>query len=437
MNLKTFLGVALLLPVALAGCRSDVAGVKPGMDAGMDQMGKLPRPDANCPADAAGGGQCPINFCGQLKVGLPSNQFPESGADSVCGLRTCTLGPELSTGDGFQLTCVDANPAGLAFGADCSPDPALGMRCADDSLCIAATGFTGNFCSKMCRNDADCPTTARCLEYPTPALMDGRKALIGMCTPASKIAGTICVREAQCPAGQGCALYGSRTSLRICKAGGAKSLGAACTAAADCRSNECYDRDFHVSNSQNRAYCSGACNVNSDCGADQICSRLVVGNNGTLDNPLDDLVVGYCRTLFVPVAATACMNDPSCVARQNGSDTCDNTHGLCYRKGAVPGDACTSETDCPVGGDCSMGVRFAGGYCQTFGCDQAATSGVDACPGSNSVCAQRGGPDEPISACYEKCAPGGTACSRASAGYACESATPGTPPSVCLVASGT
>jgi len=84
-----------------------------------------------------------------------------------------------------------------------------------------------------------------------------------------------------------------------------------------------------------------------------------------------------------------------------------------------------------------MGVRFAGGYCQTFGCDQAATSGVDACPGSNSVCAQRGGPDEPISACYEKCAPGGTACSRASAGYACESATPGTPPSVCLVASGT
>ena len=83
-----------------------------------------------------------------------------------------------------------------------------------------------------------------------------------------------------------------------------------------------------------------------------------------------------------------------------------------------------------------MGPRFPGGYCQTFGCDSAATSGVNACPG-NSTCAQRGGPDEPISACYEKCVPGGTACSRASGGYVCESVTPTAQPSVCLVSSGT
>ena len=185
-NLKTVLGLLLLLPVALAGCRSDMAGIKPGTDdGGVDQTGKLPKPDANCPADAAGGGQCPINFCGQAKVGLPANQYPQSGADSLCGVRSCKVGPELSTGDGFQLVCFDPNQSALAFGADCSPDPALGMRCADETLCIAAPGSSGGpFCSRMCRNDADCPSGARCLEVPTPvALADGRRPVIGMCTP--------------------------------------------------------------------------------------------------------------------------------------------------------------------------------------------------------------------------------------------------------------
>ena len=82
----------------------------------------------------------------------------------------------------------------------------------------------------------------------------------------------------------------------------------------------------------------------------------------------------------------------------------------------MPGSACTSETDCPLGADCSVGPRFTGGYCQTFGCDPAATSGLNACLGANSICAQRGGPDEPIAACYEKCTAGGVACSRAGDG---------------------
>jgi hypothetical protein len=437
--LKTVLGVWLLVPAVIAGCRSDLAGGKPGQDAGMDQAGKLERPrEIYCPSDAAGGGECPINFCGQAKVGLPMNQFPQSGADALCGGRTCKVGPELSAGDGFQLACVDAMTGALPFGSACSPDPAQAMRCADDSLCITAAAGGGAFCSKMCRNDADCPTAARCLDVQTPmALADGRHPLVGMCTPETKIGGTICVREAQCPAGQGCVLFGARTALRICKAGGAKSLGTACAAGTECRSGECYDRDFHVSNGGNRAYCSGACNLNSDCGSDQTCARLVVGNNGTPSDPLDDLVAGYCRTLFAPVAATACSTDAGCAALQNGSDTCDVTHGLCYRKAAVPGSACASETGCPLGGDCSTGPRFVNGYCQTFGCDAAATSGVNACPGTNSICAQRGGPDEPISGCYEKCAPTGAACSRASDGYSCQSATSSAPPSICLVGNGT
>jgi len=430
--------VLLLLPAAMAGCRSDVAGGKQNQkDGGVDQRPDTPRPDAICPADAAGGGECPLNFCGQLKVGLPSNQFPQSGADSVCGGRTCKLGPELASGDGFQLTCVDPNANALAFGAACSPNPAAGMRCADDSQCIEAAGFTGSpFCSRMCRNDADCPSMARCLEVQTPPLTDGRKALIGMCTPETKIMGTICLRESDCQAGQGCVLYGARTSLKICRAGGTKSVGTACTAASECRSGECYDREFHVSGGQ-RSFCSAVCQVNSDCGPDQGCVRLVVGNNGNVDNPLDDLVAGYCRTLFVPIANMGCTSDAGCVALQNGSDTCDVTHGLCYRKAAVPGSACTRDTDCSLDGTCSTGPRFEGGYCQTFGCDKAATSGANACPGTNSLCGQRGGPDEPISACYEKCTLGGAACSRASTGYRCESLNVSDPPSVCLVNSGT
>jgi hypothetical protein len=438
VDLKTVLAVWLLLPVALVGCRGDEAGGKPGgNDAGMDLRPDVPRPDAICPADAAGGGECPFNFCGQAKVGLPANQYPQSGADSLCGTRTCTVGAELATGDGFQLTCVDPIPGALAFGAPCSRDPAQGMRCAHDSLCVTAPDAAGAFCSQLCRNDADCPATGHCLEYQTAPLTDSRQGSIGMCTPESKIAGTPCVREAQCAPAQGCVVYGGRTSFRICRAGGAKSLGTACTGDGECRSHQCFDRALHVSGGQNRAYCSGVCQVNSDCGPDQMCSRLVVGNNGTPGDPLDDLVVGFCRTLFVPAAATGCATDANCVARQDGSDGCDVTHGLCYKKAAVPGSPCATEADCPAGADCSIGPRFTGGYCQTFGCDPAATTGVNACPGTNSTCAQRGGPDEPISACYEKCSPGGPACSRAAAGYSCEAPTSTSLPSICLVAGGT
>jgi hypothetical protein len=217
---------------------------------------------------------------------------------------------------------------------------------------------------------------------------------------------------------------------------GAKSLGAACTGNAECRSGECYDQDFLVYGGQ-RTFCSGACAVNSDCGADQHCVRLVVGNNGTLDNPLDDLVSGYCQTLFPPLASSDCQSSADCVARANGSDSCDVAHGTCYRSGAKPGSRCASETDCPSGAVCSTGPRFAGGYCQTFGCSPDATTGPDACPGTNSVCAQRGGPDEPIAGCYEGCGSGANSCSRASEGYSCQAPRSGLPATICLVTGGT
>jgi hypothetical protein len=403
-----------------------------------------------CPADAMGGGQCPINFCGVLAsvASIPSSQVASSGADSLCNSgRSCVVGPPVATGDAFQLDCVPPVVGALPFGSACSPTPADGKRCSDDSLCIASADFPNTpFCSAMCRNDADCPSDAsgqaRCVDHQTGMLPNGSYAKVGLCTPMSKIAGTPCVRERDCAATEGCLSYGpqpSRTSLRICRAAaGSKSLGDACNAPSECRSGECYDRNWVVANTANRAACSGACTVNSDCGADQRCARLVIGNNGTPTDPTDDVVAGYCRTLFPPAIASDCNTDTNCVARQDGSDTCDVTHGLCYRAAAAPGSACTADSGCMLDGTCSTGPRFLNGYCQTFGCSATATSGVDACPGAGSACATRGGPDEPIAGCYAGC--GGTAqpaCGRAAEGYVCASPTPGAPASICLVNGGT
>ena len=59
-----------------------------------------------------------------------------------------------------------------------------------------------------------------------------------------------------------------------------------------------------------------------------------------------------------------------------------------------------------LGGVCTGGPRFPGGYCQTFGCapnPTGTTPAVDLCAGAGSACVQRGGPDEPLRACYDGC----------------------------------
>lgn len=426
------------------GCSSPVASHRPtdgGVDLPVDQPGSV-IVDAYCAPDAMGGGTCPINFCGQLLgvASVPSNGYAQSGADSLCNSgRVCVVGPVLPAGNGFQLSCeAPTTSAPLTFGAAC--DPAQSQHCANDSLCVASADFPSPpFCSTLCRTDADCPNDARCLEYRTANLPNGSHANVGLCTPASKIAGTACARESDCAANQGCVAAGARTSLNICKTTtGTKSVGQPCSGASDCRSAACYDRTFKIASSTTRAYCSAVCGVNSDCGSDQVCARLVLNNNGTTSDPTDDVVVGACQTLFVPVGASGCGVDSDCTGLQNGSDTCDATHGLCYRLAAVPGSACTMDTGCQLGGVCSTGTRFLGGYCQTFGCDPAATSGIDFCAGAASVCASRGGPDAPLNGCYEGCSSTATdTCSRATAGYDCEPIVSGGAPRLCLLRSGT
>jgi hypothetical protein len=452
--MKTFLLVVPLLPVlastaAFSGCSSPSAGSRPH-DAGMDVS--PPHQDARpmdyyCAADAMGGGVCPINFCGTVQTtsSLPANAYGQSGADLICNSgRVCIVGAPVPAGNGFQLTCVAPASGALAFGAPCSTTTA-GMHCADDSLCISPGAGAQPFCSTMCRNDADCPTSSSCLEYQTVPAPDGSPAKVGYCTPSSKIAATACTRESACPTGQGCVPYGTRTALTVCKApaaGGTKTVGQACSSSADCLSGACFDRQFRLNGLTNRTYCSSVCAVNSDCGPDQMCTRLVQNNNGTPTDPTDDVVAGECQTLFVPVGVSGCGIDADCVAMANGSDTCDAVHGLCYSKTAVPGSPCTMDAGCMLGGICSGGTRFPGGYCQTFGCapnPTGSTPAVDLCAGAGSACVQRGAPDSPIHACYDGCQIGSDAgalmCFRA--GFVCSSPADNQPASICLGQTGT
>jgi hypothetical protein len=397
-----------------------------GGDAGVDSSGdlneKLPQPDADC---SDGGSGCPILTCGAPKAVsvLGANQLAVLGSDAVCTPGyTCIPGAPTSSGDALQLRCVTPLATAVAFGAACSKDATAANRCKNDALCIQAAGAAGQaFCSALCRADGDCPADAYCLEYKSQDLPNGSHVNLGFCTPKAKIAGTACTREADCAAGQGCLPYGARTNLMTCQTvTGTKSVGQRCTKTSECRSGQCVDREFHVD--VNESYCSGPCSKNSDCAADQRCTRIVANNNGTPADPFDDLVVGACETLFAPMASSGCKKDADCSGTPNGGSTCATKYGLCYTAGAASGAPCTTDQQCELGGFCNttQNMKAQGGFCQMLGCAPgAAADSVDSCPGPKSVCAQRGGQDRPLFACYEGCDQTGI-CSRASERFACE-----------------
>jgi hypothetical protein len=429
------LAVVAVLVLGAAGCHSSSAGGRPrdgGSDGSSDLTEKLGPPDADCPADAMGGtGVCPVNFCGQVKsvAALAAGEAAGGGADSICTPPDiCVPSGPTASGDALQLACVSPLAGSVGFGGACATGGAAGTPCASDALCIEVATASGQpFCSALCRADADCPADAYCLERRSDMLPDGSYANLGFCIPADKLGQTPCTREADCAATEGCLSYGPRTTLFTCQpAAGNKAVGEACSGGAQCRSGDCLDRDGHVGAGQSRAFCAAVCAKNSDCGADQRCLRTVFNNNGTPSEPRDDVVVGYCRTLFVPTAAAGCQNDGDCTARADGSDTCQTTYGLCYKAAAAIGAPCAGDAACAVGATCATGPRFPGGACVAAGCDPAATAAPDACPGTNSVCTQRAS-DQPVHVCYEACVLAGD-CSRFSNGYTCETPQAGQPP---------
>lgn len=414
-------GMAAIV-VLVGGCRESGAGGRSTPDAGTDTTIKLPSPDASCVGTTDAGAPCPADSCGGVLkslAALKTGEVAESGPANPCPAgKVCVAVAPTATGDGLYLSCVVAHAGAAAFGMPCTRDGAAATRCADDSLCLEAAG--GAFCGSLCRIDSDCPADAFCLEYKTAPLPNLSYALVGQCTPRAKVAAlstsTLCRAEADCQAGQGCRMLGPRTTLQTCVPGGPKSLGAPCASGTECRSGECLDEAFRFASAASRAACAGVCWKNSDCGASQRCVRQPLADNATTTNPLDDVVVGMCRTLLTADPDDACADDQACKDRKAG-DSCDPVTGLCFTRTAPIGAPCKQDADCGAGANCQTGPRFKGGACVASGCAAGATMGVDACPGDHSVCAQRAS-DAPVFRCYERCAVTGD-CSRVAEGYQC------------------
>jgi hypothetical protein len=387
-----------------------------------------------------GPGICLGRFCGQVhgEAGLVLGQPAQQGADALCATgEVCAPTMAIGvSGDTQYLSCVPGRPAPASFGAACARDPApAGQRCVEDSLCVERGG--SHFCSKLCRLDADCPSGALCIDdYPSGPLPNGSVARLGMCTPRSLIPGVACSAEKDCPAGQACLPPSGRTNFLVCRAvAGAKSVGQACAADAECRSGLCVDRDLRSPTGSNRTYCGGFCGRNSDCGSTQVCFRAVRNNNATVDEPRDDLVFGFCTPLGAPALTGGCITDDNCTGQTNldeiGGDTCDPVLRTCYSRAARIGAPCAHRADCPLGAYCRLNdPRFPGGACLSQGCDPAATVGVDACP-AGTICLERPLVDSPLRSCYESCGPG-TSCSRASEGYVCDTPVLGQAANICL-----
>jgi hypothetical protein len=122
--LLPFLLFSLAVTAPFTGCSSPSSGTRP-FDGGMDKPPPkvdAPSHDYYCPADAMGGGVCPINFCGTLQTAnaLLANPpgYAQSGADSICnGGHVCVVGAPVPAGNAFQLTCVAPTAGALPFGA--------------------------------------------------------------------------------------------------------------------------------------------------------------------------------------------------------------------------------------------------------------------------------------------------------------------------------
>ncbi|MBC8131582.1 MAG: hypothetical protein H7X95_01270, partial [Deltaproteobacteria bacterium] len=294
----------------------------------------------------AGPGLCLGRFCGQVhgEAGAIFGESAQQGADALCVtgevcVPTMAVG---ASGDTQYLSCVPPRPGALAFGATCGLDAAQNLRCADDSLCVARAGT--RFCSRLCRVDSDCPSAAFCVDdYASPTLPNGSVARLGMCTPRALLPGVLCQTEKTCAPNEACLPLSPRSNQLICRAAiGVKAVGQVCAAANECRSGECVDRDLRPPTGANRTHCAATCGKNSDCGAGQICLRIVRNNNGTPGDPRDDLIVGMCTTLDAPAAAGGCMTNDNCTGQTNidevGGDTCDPVHRTCFTQGSRIGD---------------------------------------------------------------------------------------------------
>ena len=214
---------------------------------------------------------------------------PSRAPTSLCNSgRVCVVGaPVLATGDAFQLDLRRSPPPGaLAFGAACSTTPP-GMHCADDSLCVASADFPGSPSAAPCAATTPtarrCQRTCPCSSTRRRSPRTARRPRWGIARRSSKIAGTACLRESDCPRTRAASPTACAPAYASAGRPAAPSrLGSACTGNADCRSGECFDRNFDQYGGQRAVLLGGL--RRSTATAARIRLRALGGeNNGTPD----------------------------------------------------------------------------------------------------------------------------------------------------------
>jgi hypothetical protein len=164
-------------------------------------------------------------------------------------------------------------------------------------------------------------------------------------------------------------------------------IGDACTSTGDCGEGGLCLNDPDLAPG---GYCSQSCAGGAACPEGSTCLDFGMGQSFCfLDcdpeastRPCEREGYG-CATNFMfipePVCLPGCFDASDCPA---GAE-CDPTGGFigagaCFEPGAMPGDACTSDTDCPSGGACitEADSGWPSGTC-AVGCDAATGDGCD------------------------------------------------------------
>jgi hypothetical protein len=178
------------------------------------------------------------------------------------------------------------------------------------------------------------------------------------------------------------------------------SVGGPCTLDSDCGGAMAFCITEASQPGLPGGYCSASCAVDADCGS----------GAGCVDSGSGFLCIATCAQ------DSDCRDGYICQPDFSGLSVPD--HMVCApgspgTAGAVPGDPCTQNSDCPRAGICITEAdgSVPGGYCITS-CNLASASANSGCP-AGSTCVAGSSGDFCVATCTDS-----TGC-RASAGYAC------------------
>jgi hypothetical protein len=265
--------------------------------------------------------------------------------------------------------------------------------------------------------------------------------------------GSICARDADCPAGERCSVFQGPDGFEgLCREpAGAGELGDACATANDCAGSFCYEAPAG-------AYCTALCSRHADCGSGFLCQRYTFpdGSHQGLCARIDGSAApcahdGECppgetcqHFQHLDSVAAYCLAPPGdggqgqvCQqAEQCRSRVCDPVRGclqLCTGDAHCPADAiclafrypdqpglyqachpfpgsrcpCGRDADCAAGEACAAAPRLvAGAEVFDFLCRTRIDQGLDAGAGCsaaarcyNDMCLAAGAPDWCTAAC--------------------------------------